>query len=502
MSSEGSSQPAPVAPFPAQPPAPESAPGAPAQSADLFDYRFLSNSIGFALRAPLRHKVLASVAFLLVMALGGVAVYVLPFRYQVQARILAQRNPVMSALSNPGLNRNWDAPTVAAREILVRRDNLIALCKQTNFVERYLTERAPAVRLRDWISARLGKKEADRDKVLQNLVDALEDRLKVSTSQEGTVTISFEWSNPESARLMVQAAVQSFLESRYASEISAVGETIAILRSHDAQLQNEIAASISQLTEKRKANRPRLPQAAPRIVSAPRIAAARVTEDENVTRLRGILAAKQRALTDLEGFRQRRLEELQAQLTKELLIYAPRHPEVLNTTQAIESFSRPSRQVEDLKAEVEDLQAEMARKTGYAVASAPAAVPREPPRQQQLEPPPLRENEDPQFDYDRSQVDLLLRQHAFLLDRIDAAQVEMDTAQAAFKYRYSVITPPQLPRGPIKNYRAQIVLASLLVGLVAAIAASTIADRRSKRLVERWQVEHGYGIPVLAMARR
>ena len=66
----------------------------------------------------------------------------------------------MGVLSNPGMNREWDAPTRAAREHLLRRDNLIELCKQTNFVEKYLAARAPAVRLRDWTGERLGREAA------------------------------------------------------------------------------------------------------------------------------------------------------------------------------------------------------------------------------------------------------------------------------------------------------------------------------------------------------
>ena len=33
-----------------------------------------------------------------------------------------------------------------------------------------------------------------------------------------------------------------------------------------------------------------------------------------------------------------------------------------------------------------------------------------------------------------------------LLDRMNSARIELDTARAAFKYRYSIVRPPQLPK--------------------------------------------------------
>jgi uncharacterized protein involved in exopolysaccharide biosynthesis len=85
-----------------------------------------------------------------------------------------------------------------------------------------------------------------------------------------------------------------------------------------------------------------------------------------------------------------------------------------------------------------------------------------------------------------------------LLMRIDAARIELDTARAAFKYRYSVVSPALTPRKPISPNVMLIILGGLIGAIVCAFIASTLLDLRGGRLIEAWQVEAQLGIPVLA----
>jgi len=489
------------APEPVREPAPDLPPSAPSgEESGLFDYALVFGYLGSLLRAPVRHKWLATAVFLAFVALGVLAIRVLPFQYQVQAKILARRNLLIGNLSNPTVDRNWDAPTQAAREVLVRRDNLISLCKQTDFINRYLSERAPAVRARDWLRKVATGHERDPNQLLEDMADTLDTRLKVFATPEGIVTISFDWSNPETARRLVEAAVQSFLESRYASEISAIGETIAVLQSHDARLKKEIAEALARVTGKQAKS----PAARVAKKAAPVPRAPAQPEDENVTRLKGVLSAKQRALADLEAFRRKRLEDLQVQLSQQLAVFAPRHPEVLNTRQSIDALNGSSPQVDALRNEIRDLENELSLREVHKTSAPALPVASVLPRSESRPPEagPALPAEDPRLDYDRNEAELLLRQHSFILDRIDAAEVEMDTAQAAFKYRYSVISPPQLPQKPIKSYRAMILVVSVLSGLVGAVAASMIADHRSGLVLARWQLERRFGLQVLAQSRK
>ncbi len=188
----------------------------PDDGADLFDLSGLRNDAGFVLRAPRRHKRLAIGCFVGVAVLAGLSSLLLPDIYRVEAGILALRNPVMSTLSNPSLMRgaDWDAPTKAARETVMRRDNLVALCEQTRLVERHLETRSALGRLRAWVWSRFAKPPTHTE-LAEGLADTLEKKLWVNVSQEGTVTIIFEWPDRDIAYSIVEAAVQNFLEARY-----------------------------------------------------------------------------------------------------------------------------------------------------------------------------------------------------------------------------------------------------------------------------------------------
>lgn len=461
---------------------------------DLFDLGPLADYAGFVLHSPLRNKRLALSTLLVVAALGVLALLVMPIRWVVTGSILAQRSPLMATLSNPGLNRDWDTPTRSARELLIRRDNLETLVKQTNLVERYLATRAPVVRARDWVMDQLGRTRT-QDDLMEGLIDTLETRLWLQVGPDGaTLNIGFEWSDKEVALLVVQAAIQGFIEERYATELKMVGETISILQGHDSRVLKDIADTITQVEEKERAVRVRT---RPRPVAEPR---PRAPQDEELTRLESTLAARRRAVSDLEEFRRQRLADLQTQLAQQLATYAPEHPIVVSTRRAIDGASAPSPQIEALRLEVIDLERQIARRGGRTdgLAAPGSSVSAEWAQVARMR----LEAEDPRLEYERRALDMLLRQHSQLLERIDAARIEMDTAQAAFKYRYTVVTPPQLPRSPKRPYALLFVGGGIVGGLVLALFVSTLVDLRSGRVLEGWQVDKLLRVPLLAEIKK
>lgn len=464
--------------------------GARAQGAveegDLVDYRRLGQWAGFVLHAAGRHRRLVAACFLGVVGLAAVALAVLPKRWEVQTTILAQRNPL-----NVGLYRDWDAPTRAARETVLRRENLSTLVQQTDFQERYLASRSPAVRARDWAFALLRGRERTHDELLESLVDGLEDRLWVLVGSEGTITIGFEWSDRELAYDLVEAALQNFLEARHAAEVSSIAENISLLEEHASRLQESIAGKTREVEEMEREARAR---GGRRVAYRPR-----VPRDEDLARLETRLQARRKALEDLEEYRQRRIAELQATLTQQETMYAERHPVLVATRKSIEALTDRSPQVDAIRAEITDLEREVTRR---------GARPQDPtrpgagPMESDGAGPELRLEQDaPQLEYERHKLWLLVRQHSGLLDRIDQARVELNTAQAGFKYRYSVVTPPQLPKAP-KSPRASRIAAMALVGGIAfALFAAAAADLRGGVVLERWQLEGRLDPPVLAETR-
>src|SRR5712692_5403295 len=94
--------------------------------------------------------------------------------------------------------------------------------------------------------------------------------------------------------------------------------------------------------------------------------------------------------------------------------------------------------------------------------------------------------EDSSVEYARAQLRYTAQEYAAMRDRIDHARIDLDTARAAFKYRYSVVTPPQVPRGPIKPKAPLVMAAALLAGLFLALFATTLSDFRAGVVLKRW----------------
>src|SRR3990172_2605934 len=159
----------------------------------LLDYPLLEAWMGFGLGSLRRHRLLAATTLLLSICASVGALWALPKTWHSETRILAQRNQVMASLGNPGRNMpiDSDAPTRAASETVLRRDNLVALVKQTSLMDQWARNRAPAGRVMDWVR-RLFHGPPTEEERLDALVGMLEKRLWVTTG-EGTVTLGLDW---------------------------------------------------------------------------------------------------------------------------------------------------------------------------------------------------------------------------------------------------------------------------------------------------------------------
>lgn len=473
----------------------------PRESADLFDWALLRAYVGFGARATARRPALAGLCFLLVAALSVGSLYLFPKTYRVQTIIQALRNPSLPTLANAGLYRPYeaDAPTRAARETVLRRDNLISLITQTDLVNKYQRTRAPATRLLDWVRSLYNRRALTRDDRIDDLVDMLEKRFTVDVT-DGTVTITLDWPHGPTAYELVETASQNFLETRHTTEISMVGDAIAILQAHADSIHRHLNDALDKVTAKERnvrAGRGKAPQPARRTYVPPR------GVSPEVGRIQAQLSAKRRAIADLEEYRHRRLAELQNQLVQYQTMYADQHPAIVSLKQNIEALSGPSPQIDALRREAQDLERDVARAGGLVLE--PAPLPRASIREGVAEvtaPVAGGENDDPRFEYERGQVRLLFQSYSSVLERIDAARVEMDAAQAAFKYRYSVISPPQMPKKPRKPTALLVVAGGVFGGVLFAIFACVVADLRCGRVMERWQIERGLGLPVVAEIRR
>jgi hypothetical protein len=480
---------------------------------DLFDRERTRQYVAFVRGSLARRRGLVAAVAVGIMALTALGLAALPSTYHVEAKLLAQR---IAVLPVRGEGTDAAAPTRGAAETVQRRDNLLGLIEATDLLHHWDEHRAPAQRAFDAIRGLVHGPDTEEDR-RDAMVERLEKRL-VSWTNEGTVTIAIDWPDARMACRIVDIAEQDFLEERYTHEVTALAESLAILRSHADGLRQDVDDAVAAARDLRAARQKpaaegdhdaKPPDAKPaddKPVAAPQRAPRRPAEVKpEIEQLQATLAAKQRALDDLEGFRRHRLSEAQARLAEQRGTYTEHHPVIMDLEQTVTALSAPSPQVKALREEIASLRAEYER-TAVQAPGAPAAV--APLARSSLPPPELpseilrldqelREDRDPAVVYARGRLRDAMDKYAALREKIEAAQIDLETAQAAFKYRYSVLTPAKLPKRPVKPNVPLVLLAALVASALAALVAAVAADVHGGRVVERWQIERLLDRPIL-----
>ncbi len=410
-----------------------------------------------------RRKLIATLTFL--ACVGAVFAYYTLKRptYRVETRILTLDRV---ALPTAARSVYEDAPGRSAYDLIHRRDNLIALLQRADL----LPDRPGGAPGRDAGGAGPGDVLDERTNAL---VGRLDKQLEVGT-EHGTITISVDWDDPRHAYTLAKAALDNFLEARHLQEVSSIDEVISVLEGHAAKLRRDLDEAI-EAAKRRTAALPR-----------PTVPRAREPSAELV-RLQTLLAAKQRAVADMEEMRARRFSDLQAQLDRARNSLSDAHPTVIGLRQEIEAAGRESPQVQALRKEEADVRAaysERLAREGFG-GLVPAQVSQPAP----VMLPESRE-EDPRVRQAQTQYEQMTA-------RLNAARVELDAARAAFKYRYNVVWPPQPPDDPVSPNPRKIFGVGLIAALLVAVLAAAAPDVLAGRILHRVQVERALGIPVI-----
>jgi hypothetical protein len=325
------------------------------------------------------------------------------------------------------------------------------------------------------------------------------------------VAIAIDWPDARMAYQLVDTAQRNFLEARHIAEVSSISEAISILEGRASSLREEIEADVTEVEEARKDLERRRPKPVIKVTPppvSPSVSSAKRRQDEDLAQLRMMLESKNRAIADLEELRRRQLGELQAKLTEAKATYSDAHPVVIEIQQRIDSLEsqEDSVQLSTLREEKKALEKEAIRRGALR----PDEVTESPggrlSHRLQVEPSQLArattaELEEAPIEQAKGNLRYALAKYHSVLDRIDAAQMEMDSARAAFKYRYSILMPAEVPRNPVKPNVPFLLLASAIGGIVLAILLAGVLDLRSGLVLERWQIERQLDLPVLGELR-
>lgn len=483
-----------------------------------FDLPLLKDRVGFALRAARRRPKIAVATFVIVATLGVTVSATMPRAYSAQVKLLAQTDLVVPALSNPNraVPREAENPTKNVADQILRRDNVIALAKAANLVERFYATRPAALRLKDKI---LGGQQTPDEK-LRMLVGTLEKKLTV-TVQENNVIIEVEWAEPRMAYDLVTLVQKNFLEARYDDEVAMISDAIAFLQERAKARAHELDAALDEYQKRReeyqkelaesRASRFAFPPGGSPAGPVPRNrqrADATPLVDPDVT---SALEDTRQQIRALETERQRELDSLRGQLAQAQLTLTPQHPTVIALQQKVETLSGPDAQLVQLKAGERALMAQ--------IAPVPPPPPSEPmPRPARVQnpspaesassapqttrgTPPIEWEQDPRTQVVRSKLEVAIRAYQDAMARIDVANTELEIVRTAFKYRYTVVTPAEVPTAPKKATATVIGVGSVVGALLLGLLLAAGADSWSGRVLEEWQIRRRLKLEILGEYR-
>jgi hypothetical protein len=469
-------------------------PSARAEAAPPADTRFDWAIVGWyallLVHAARRHLRLFLALWLGVILTSLALASLFPKTYEVQTTFLIQRPPGLSSGSS-----DVDTQTKQAVQVVLRRDNLLALIQQTDFLTNWPLHRAPLLRVKDFLWARLFRTPTEAEKV-DGFVGLLEKQLWVTPGEgPGTVTIGVHLSDPQLALALVQRALENFLAARHTTEITSIGEVIFILETRTSAAHEALDQSLRDLQKLRTTRAKRLGRDVRHVV-VPAVAS---LPDPETEALLVQVKSKRLAIADLEDFQRRHLAELESRLQQLRGTYSETHPAVASVEETLQAAKAESPQVAALRRELAPLEAELKQRGFDATAALSTGSTRELALQKTLQSEDPLEDQDPDIDFAKSQVRHAVSHYNDMLDRTAAVRLEQDRAGAAFKYRYVVLWPPQKPLGPYRPKPVQVFFASLLAGLLLALFGVAYVDISSQKLVEPWQVEKPLGQELLAV---
>lgn len=480
----------------------------------------LKSYLAYALRALRRHRLLAAITSTCLAALTFVVVAAWPRLYTCTTVLAVQDSRALDGDKSGG-------SLAGATEVIVSSQNVASIVDELRLVKTWEASQPPIGRFKQRVMNLL-RGEMNESALREALISMVQSNLHVTPPgwNESKLVVSADWSDGPTAAALADAAYQSFLRARHVAEISTITEYINILEGHASELRAEIQsmATPRKVDGKPEVTRPAPAEAAalpPTPAPAPALAPAAprpaipAAAAEDLRELRASVLEKQAAVKSMEEARARRITEAEQTLTELRTKFTPAHPMVVTAEQNMANLSRDSAQLTALRQELKDLNDQLKAKTVVqreetafrspsrgVVPPAPGATP----GASSVEPLPadimrlMQEGSEELDPAVSAQFRTAVAKFATLRDKIGTARVDLDTAQAAFKHRYQVVIPAEVPNKPSKPKVPVLIGAGLLLSLLIGWLVTVVSELRTGTLVERWQVD-SLGLPLLADVR-
>jgi uncharacterized protein involved in exopolysaccharide biosynthesis len=467
--------------------------------------------VGFVLRAARRRPVLTCMTFFLVASLGLAVAAIMPRTYSATVKMLAQRGSTIRVLSSPNQAMDSvDNPTKNVAAMITRRENLLALVREGNVVERHRMTRSPALKLKD----KLFGTPSEEDMQLAMAL-TLEKRIEVDTD-DTKVEITVNWPNAQLAYDLVTLVQKNFLEARYDSDVAMVTESITVLEDHaraelahvDAELEG-YQKTVAERVPKLAAPTPERAPTRSFAGSVPRPATGGAPSERPDGDVAKQLEEVRLHIRALEEGQQRAIDAARQQLTQAQLTLTPMHPTVIALQQQLDASSQPSPELADLRNQERALMAAIAPPSVSAPPSAAITASHLPTpfikadRDAAADAPPATALLVPGGEHDgilqlaQSKLSMAIGAYEDAVVAVDRANVELDVTRAAYKHRYTVVTPAEVPRAPKKPTAKLIAVGAVFGGALLAFLVAAAADFAGGLVLESWQVRRRLKLEVL-----
>ncbi len=479
--------------------------------------------VQFVLRAARTRWKATALTFVSVAALTLVANKVLPRTYHTDLRILAQgQTGVLHTLTHAGrVLPDIESPTKGAVDTLMRRDNLVKMTRDAKLVERWDQERLPILKLKDSLVSLIAPPPSDADKE-RVLVGMLESKLSV-TPEADAVNIGVDWWSATTAYELAIVAQKTYLDARRGVELSVISDAIALLEPRVNEERVALDTALKELQDAydnarggKKGSTPEPPPApapegsaapapAPRPAPAPPPRRSAEPDRELLDRL----SEKRRAITEMEATRKRRIAEVTAQLDEQRATLGASHPTLIATEKRLEALQDEPAELTALKSEERALLREVdsgiriampqmaARPKTPSGSPADENAPKIQPRHSRDGDDDSRFAEDPNVAYARNRFDAAFRRWQDATETVEGARAELENAKAAFKYRYQVARPAEMPKAAIKPKPVVILGGGFGAAFLLALLVPAALRFLTGRVQEPWQVRTQLKLPIL-----
>lgn len=440
---------------------------------------------GYVFRAFRRHVFLAAICFFATIGLTVGLLSLISPTYRVETRILAKNNELMSLLTATGRvlpGHATPSPTEGVVEMIRSRDTLTWLAGELDLLHRWEATRTRAGRLLDVALARALGAPTPEERY-RSLLEVLEDRIDASV-EGGLITIAVEWHEPEGALLVGQALHERFLSRVRSTEVDQIRTTVQILEDRAARARTAVASAAKAF--EKAADRANSMTARVFRLQPP----AESPDVETVARLERELEKKREALRRIESAYESRVSEAEATLNRLRATLGSAHPDVGDAERNLSLQARVPAGLADLRAEESRLSSQLTRLMPQITAA------------QLFERMAYASIVDPALETARERYRQASEEYGEVSERLEAARVELASADAGFAYRYIVTQPPVAPRAPSAPDVPVVLASGILAAAVLSFIIAVLADALSGRIQEAWQIVRYVGLPVLGEVHR